>query len=115
MRQLPVGTYFAKAIAWAIAWAIDYLEINDGSVVTDLDIQHGSLVGIFGSKHDVRTVVVPAGVIVIRREIFRECVRLTSLTLPDTLLGIDFGVFRGCTGLTSVTLPAALVRVEVSV
>ena len=36
---------------------------------------------------------------------FRDCSRLTSITLPNSLLKIDFESFRNCIGLSSIEIP----------
>lgn len=37
--------------------------------------------------------------------VFRLCVDMTSVTLPNTLVSIDAGAFYYCSGLTSITIP----------
>ena len=42
---------------------------------------------------------------------FRDCSRLTSLTLPAGVTSIYFEAFSGCSGLTSLTLPAGITSI----
>lgn len=35
---------------------------------------------------------------------FRDCSKLTSITIPDGVTRIDSSVFANCSGLTSVTI-----------
>lgn len=42
---------------------------------------------------------------------FRDCSRLTSLTLPAGVTSIYFEAFWGCSGLTSLTLPAGITSI----
>ena len=39
---------------------------------------------------------------------FRECTKLTSVTLPNTITEVPYTAFYLCSGLTSVTLPSSL-------
>ena len=36
---------------------------------------------------------------------FKNCSKLTSITIPDGVTCIDSSVFKNCSGLTSVTIP----------
>ncbi len=47
----------------------------------------------------------------IRENTFRDCVGLTSVTIPNTVVSIGGGAFRGCTGLTSVTLSDSITAI----
>ena len=42
---------------------------------------------------------------------FKDCSRLTSLTLPAGITSIGGGAFEGCRGLTSLTLPAGITSI----
>ena len=42
---------------------------------------------------------------------FKDCSRLTSLTLPAGITSINYGTFYGCSGLTSLTLPAGITSI----
>ncbi|MDE5924830.1 MAG: leucine-rich repeat domain-containing protein, partial [Muribaculaceae bacterium] len=44
-------------------------------------------------------------VISIGREAFRDCIGLTSVTIPDSVTSIGEGAFKGCFGLTSILIP----------
>ncbi|MDD7725990.1 MAG: leucine-rich repeat domain-containing protein [Bacteroidales bacterium] len=36
---------------------------------------------------------------------FRDCSKLTSVTIPDRVVNIGYMAFASCTGLTSILLP----------
>ena len=42
---------------------------------------------------------------------FKDCSRLTSLTLPAGITSIGYAAFNGCSGLTSLTLPAGITSI----
>ena len=42
---------------------------------------------------------------------FKDCSRLTSLTLPAGITSIGYAAFNGCDGLTSLTLPAGITSI----
>ena len=52
----------------------------------------------------VHTLVLEEGVTSICAAAFRDCVNLTSVTLPSSLSYIGFYAFDGCTGLTAVNI-----------
>ena len=59
----------------------------------------------------VTEVTLPAGVTKIGRVAFRGCTGLTSITLPAGVTEIENTAFEGCTGLTSISLPAGLTQI----
>ena len=61
----------------------------------------------------ITSIAFPEGLLKIGNRAFRDCVGLTSVILPDSLLELDGeSVFSGCTGLTSVTIGSGLKRIE---
>lgn len=44
---------------------------------------------------------------------FKNCVHITSITIPDTIENIDEGAFEGCTSITSITIPSSVQRITV--
>lgn len=40
--------------------------------------------------------------------VFKDCVNITSVTIPDSIVSIEYDAFKGCTGLTDVVLPEGL-------
>ena len=50
------------------------------------------------------SVTLPSTIKHIGKYAFKNCTRLASLTLPGSIETIDFGAFNGCIGLTTLTL-----------
>ncbi len=47
----------------------------------------------------------------IGNEAFKECVELTNITIPDSVVEIGYGAFKGCTKLKSITIPDSVVKI----
>ena len=58
------------------------------------------------------SVTIPDGVINIDWETFKDCTSLTSVTIPNSVTSIGYNAFYGCSKLTSVTLSNQLTRIE---
>ena len=58
------------------------------------------------------SLTLPAGITSISNSAFWCCSGLTSLTLPAGITSIGFGAFYGCSGLTSLTLPAGITSIS---
>ena len=62
---------------------------------------------------DITSVVIPSGVTAIEEDAFYGCEKLTSVTLPDTLVSI--GEYAFCeTGIKDLTLPSSLKTIDAS-
>ena len=57
------------------------------------------------------SLTLPAGITTIGRNAFSGCSGLTSLTLPAGITSIGRNAFDGCSGLTSLTLPAGITSI----
>ena len=57
------------------------------------------------------SLTLPAGITTIGRNAFSGCSGLTSLTLPAGITTIGRNAFDGCSGLTSLTLPAGITSI----
>ena len=79
-----------------------------------LIIENRTVIGIRGDSSDVVNVVIPAGVLHIGDTAFHGK-RLTSVTLPDSLISVGHRAFASCKGIASVTLPDSLTSVGYSV
>lgn len=61
---------------------------------------------------DIKKVVIGEGVDDIGFNAFKDCVNMTEITLPDSLLEIGSDVFEGCKKLTNITIPQNVDYIE---
>jgi hypothetical protein len=71
----------------------------DGDTVTYIDSS------AFANCSNITSVVIPEGVIGIGGSAFQGCTSLVSIIVPDSVTGIGKGAFSGCSSLESMTLP----------
>ena len=57
------------------------------------------------------SVMIPSSVISIGRDAFGGCTGLTNVTIPNSVTTIADNAFGGCTGLTSVTIPSSVTSI----
>lgn len=60
---------------------------------------------VFYGCSGLTSVAIPNTIRSIGERAFAECRGLTSITIPTSVSSIDFSAFQGCTGLTSLTIP----------
>ena len=91
---------------------IYYTYINNGM---DLEVSHCRFPGEY--KGDI---IIPEEVTYMNRTrkvtriaktAFRDCVDLTSVTIPNSVTSIGEGTFSNCSGLTSVTIPNSVTSI----
>ena len=58
-----------------------------------------------GTMPDNTTIVIKEGTKILNTNIFKECVGLSSITLPNSITSIGDFAFYGCTGLKTVNIP----------
>ena len=51
-------------------------------------------------------------VVAIKYEAFKECLKLKSVTIPDSVTKIGYCAFRECSSLTSITIPDSVTEIE---
>ena len=57
-------------------------------------------------RTEITSVVIEEGIYHLHGFWFQDCVNLTRISLPSTLISFGGSIFSGCTSLTSVTIPA---------
>ena len=67
---------------------------------------------LFLNGEEIKDLVIPSSVTIIKGYAFEGCSGLTSLTIPNSVDTILEGAFSGCTGLTSLTIPNSVIFIE---
>ena len=66
-------------------------------------------------RQNIKSIVIPNGVISIEEWAFKNCSSLQSITIPNSVKSIGGGVFHDCKSLTSVTIPNSVTSIGGSV
>lgn len=74
----------------------------------DFRIENGILTGYSGDAHSI---VIPAGVRVIGKRVFKGMSWITDVSLPEGLTEIDDNAFKGCRQLAQINFPEGLKRI----
>ena len=83
-----------------IGGAVSIPSIIDGLPVTSLGDS------AFINCTDLTAVTIPNSVISIEYQAFAGCAGLAAVTIPSSVTSIGYATFHGCTGLTSITVAA---------
>jgi len=67
--------------------------------------------GTFSGCTGLTSVTIPDGVIGIGESVFEGCTKLTEVKLPAKLTKIGSNTFSGCSSLTSITIPKSLTSI----
>ena len=67
--------------------------------------------GAFKNCSKLTTITIPEGVTAIANFVFYGCVGLTSITIPESVTMIGSGAFRDCSSLTSITIPEGVTTI----
>ncbi len=74
----------------------------------EYQIENGVLLRYSGESHSL---VIPAGVRVIGKDVFKGMAWLTDVVLPEGLTEIDDNAFKGCRQLAAIRFPEGLQRI----
>ena len=111
-------------VVWPNSNATDIANIYDGyteptgNLVIPSSVTHNgttyTVAGIgtaFANCEGLTSVTMPNTVIGIYQNAFRNCTGLTSVTIPNSVTTIGQSAFSGCGGLTSVTIPNSVTTI----
>jgi len=117
LSHIPARCFaYSSLSSIEISSSIEY--IADGAfmgttLLDEIDIPSGVtyLASSIFAESGVSVVNLPEGLTSVGSEIFRDCIRLTSMELPAGIREMGSGLFRGCTSLRHVTLPAEITHI----
>lgn len=92
-----------------------HLYSDENTEIKDLIIPNGVTViksGLFSSCSELTSVTLPNSVIVIESNSFASCTSLTSLIVPNGVKTIRSKAFANCSSLSSITIPASVNCIE---
>ena len=69
-------------------------------------------ISAFSGCTGLTSITIPNSVIGIGSSAFSGCTGLTSITIPNSVTSIDNCTFQGCTSLTSITIPNSVTNIE---
>lgn len=101
-------------------WRNNTLYIGKYLIETELDlsgdysVEDGTKLiadGAFRQCKKLISVTIPNSVISIGQWAFSDCSGLASINIPDSVTSIDYGAFDGCTNLTSITIPNNVISI----
>lgn len=131
MRKLLL--LLAVATASTAASAHQFKVLNKGKIIYYNIVSEGNLtaeVTYSGNSYDVvaneyaESIVIPEkvtqmgktySVIGISKDAFRNCSRVRSVTIPESVKTIGEGAFKGCSGLQTIKLPNGINEINESV
>jgi len=65
----------------------------------------------FRNCYRLTRITIPNGVTIIGLYAFEDCTSLTGITIPDSVTSIHVAAFYGCTSLTDITIPSSVTSI----
>ncbi|HOX01930.1 MAG TPA: leucine-rich repeat protein [Verrucomicrobiota bacterium] len=114
--EIPDSVWFIGDGAFAGCNALTAITVDDSNLA------YSSLDGVLFDFSQTKLIQCPAGktgsyaipasVKRIGYQAFRDCDRLTQITIPNGVTHIEMLAFTGCSGLTGIEIPQSLVYIE---
>lgn len=98
----------------------DFVITDDGALVqymgddTEVIVPEGvTRIGTaFSGRKDIKSIVLPDGLLYISKNAFKDCSGLTELIIPDTVLEIEYRAFDGCANIKELVIPDSVVKIH---
>ena len=66
----------------------------------------------FDRRYNLKSIIIPDGVVLIDSYAFNNCSSLTNVTIPDSVIMINHWGFAWCTSLTNIIIPDSVTTIE---
>lgn len=66
----------------------------------------------FDRRYNLKSIIIPDGVVLIDSHAFNNCSSLTNVTIPDSVIMINYWGFAWCTSLTNIIIPDSVTNIE---
>ena len=80
-----------------------------------IDLGYGSAGrGTFYNCTNLKSIILPNGLMYIKQACFEGCKSLTNISLPDSVISIEDRAFRSCSSLENITIPKSVTSIGYS-
>lgn len=109
-REVQVGTGHFAATALADDKTAGIIEIPSSVIGPDGNSYSVKIIGAFAFSEctNLTSITLPSSIVEIEYYAFRACLQLTSITIPNSVEIIGNGAFEDCISLSSVAFPSSL-------
>lgn len=77
-----------------------------------IDLGYGSAGGgTFAYCTNLKSIILPNGLMYIKQACFEGCKSLTNISLPDSVISIDNAAFPDCSSLVNITIPEGVTSI----
>ena len=66
----------------------------------------------FDRRYNLKSIIIPDGVVLVDSHAFNNCSSLTNVTIPDSVIMINYWGFAWCTSLTNIIIPDSVTTIE---
>jgi len=111
---IPNSITYIDSCAFEYANNLNSVFISDLNAWCNTNIRAGgtpSANHLYLEGKEIKNLIIPDGVISIKRNTFKGFSGLTSVTIPNSVTSIGNSAFGGCSSLTSITIPNSVTSI----